>query len=134
MPCFWKDWASVSISDAIVALAYSIIFAFPKARFFPSTVPSTPFPVTALKSSVFDSSTFCSLPYFTVASASGCSLELFREAINCKISLSRKGFPKTPIFSTVGLPSVMVPVLSTIRVSTLSIFSRASAFLISTPF
>ena len=42
--------------------------------------------------------------------------------------------PKTPIFSTVGFPSVIVPVLSTIKVSTLSIFSKASAFLINTPF
>ena len=36
-------------------------------------------------------------------------------------------------FSTDGFPSVMVPVLSIIRVSTLFIFSRASAFFMSTP-
>ena len=37
------------------------------------------------------------------------------------------------IFSTEGFPSVMVPVLSTINVSTLFIFSKASAFFINTP-
>jgi hypothetical protein len=37
------------------------------------------------------------------------------------------------IFVTFGLPSVSVPVLSTTSVSTFSIRSRASAFLIKTP-
>ena len=37
------------------------------------------------------------------------------------------------IFSREGFPSVSVPVLSVISTSTLSIFSNASAFFISTP-
>ena len=116
------------------ALAYSIILGLPNATFLSFMVASTPFPVTALKSSDFKISALCSLPYLTVASAKGCSLLVFNDTMYCNTSFSLKASLKAPTVSTVGFPSVIVPVLSTISVFTLSIFSRASAFLINTPF
>ena len=96
-------------------------------------MPVTPLPATALKSFASEKDTFFSCPNFTIASANGCSLYLLSEAIFCNTSASLK--PSTIIiFSTDGLPSVSVPVLSTINVFILFIFSSASAFFIKTPF
>ena len=68
----------------------------------------------------------------TIADPSGCSLAFSRLAARRSNSSSAK--PSTGLIAvTDGLPSVSVPVLSTTRVSTRSILSRASAFLMSTP-
>ena len=63
---------------------------------------------------------------------SGCSLARSTLAASRRTSLSVKpGAGTTAV--TAGLPSVSVPVLSTTSVSTFSMRSSASAFLISTP-
>ena len=67
-----------------------------------------------------------------MASASGCSLARSTLAASCRISFSSNPAAAT-IATTFGLPSVSVPVLSTTSVSTFSMRSSASAFLISTP-
>ena len=68
----------------------------------------------------------------TIASASGCSLARSTLAASRSNSVSSKPAAGT-IAVTAGLPSVSVPVLSTTSVSTFSMRSSASAFLISTP-
>ena len=88
----------------------------------------------ALNSSDFKIVTFWAFPYFTVASAKGCSLLEFKDTIYCSTSLSLKMVLNAAAFSTVGFPSVIVPVLSIIKVSTFAILSSASAFLTNTPF
>src|SRR2546426_322978 len=72
-----------------------------------------------------------SAPAITAA-ASGCSLLCSRPAAKASTSSSRKPGTATTVTS-LGLPSVSVPVLSTTIVSTFSMVSSASAFLISTP-
>ena len=67
-----------------------------------------------------------------MASASGCSLARSTLAASRRISSSSNPAAAT-IATTFGLPSVSVPVLSTTSVSTFSMRSSASAFLISTP-
>ena len=67
-----------------------------------------------------------------MASARGCSLARSTLAASRKISFSSNPAAAT-IATTFGLPSVSVPVLSTTSVSTFSMRSSASAFLISTP-
>ena len=67
-----------------------------------------------------------------MASASGCSLARSTLAASRRISVSSNPAAGT-IATTFGLPSVSVPVLSTTSVSTFSMRSSASAFLISTP-
>ena len=64
--------------------------------------------------------------------ASGCSLARSTLAASRSTSLSEKPAAVTTAV-TAGLPSVSVPVLSTTRVSTFSMRSSASAFLMSTP-
>ena len=67
-----------------------------------------------------------------MAAASGCSLPWSRLAASRSTSASV--WPATPLArSNVGRPSVRVPVLSTIRVSTLRRFSMAAASRNSTP-
>ena len=68
----------------------------------------------------------------TMAAASGCSLARSTLAAKRSTSFSTKPGAVT-IATTLGLPSVSVPVLSTTSVSTVSMRSSASAFLISTP-
>ena len=67
-----------------------------------------------------------------MATASGCSLARSTLAARRRTSASVKPGAGT-MAVTAGLPSVSVPVLSTTSVSTFSMCSSASAFLISTP-
>ena len=83
-------------------------------------------------SSTLPRSRLRSLAARTIASASGCSLARSTLAASRRISVSSKPSAGT-IATTFGLPSVSVPVLSTTSVSTFSMRSSASAFLISTP-
>ncbi len=98
----------------------------------PSTVPTTPLPVGLSKSAAFASARPRFSASSTMATASGCSLPRSRLAANRRSSSSVT--PETVLTAvTDGLPCVSVPVLSTTRVSTFSMRSSASAFLISTP-
>ena len=133
-PCFRCPPASRFMASVRPAPARAIISSFPRAAFFPLTIPSTPIPLTARNPSASGASIPRALPWATVASARGCSLIMFRETINCSTRSSEKRPEKVPTAATEGLPSVRVPVLSTTRVSTLFIFSRASASRINTPF
>ena len=65
-------------------------------------------------------------------SAKGCSLTFSTLADNVNNSFSVTESPVN-IRTTFGFPSVNVPVLSTTRVSTFSMDSSTSAFLINTP-
>ncbi len=68
-----------------------------------------------------------------VACANGCSLLLFKAIIFSNICSSEKLAFAGTTFSTEGFPSVTVPVLSMMTISMVFIFSRDSAFLMSTP-
>ena len=98
----------------------------------PSTVPIAPLPVGESKSATLPRARSRSLAARTMAAASGCSLARSTLAASRSTSSSSKPAAGT-IATTVGLPSVSVPVLSTTSVSTFSMRSSASAFLISTP-
>ena len=69
----------------------------------------------------------------TIAAASGCSLPFSSAAASRRTSFSSKPGGRSRLRSSVGLPSVSVPVLSTTSVSIFSISSSASAFLTRTP-
>ena len=97
-----------------------------------STVPITPLPAGASKPSTGDSSSLRSCAAATMAAAKGCSLPRSTLAASFKTCASSKPGRATTA-TTFGLPSVSVPVLSTTSVSTFSMRSSASAFLISTP-
>ena len=107
-------------------------FALPSTTVLPSTLPVAPLPVGESKSSTLPRSRLRSLAARTMASASGCSLARSTLAASRSSSASSNPAPGT-IATTFGLPSVSVPVLSTTSVSTFSMRSSASAFLISTP-
>ncbi len=106
--------------------------AFPNATEQSPTRPVTPFPVTASKSDIFPSVIPRSCAPSRTASANGCSDPRSNAAASASTSspdLSDREMTSVNF----GRPSVRVPVLSTIRVSTLAMRSRASASLIKTP-
>ena len=105
---------------------------FPSATARPSTVPRTPFPVTPSNPETLARATpRTSLPC-TIAAASGCSLP--RSSVAARRSSVPSSNPAAgSTVTSLGLPSVSVPVLSTTSVSTLRITSIASAFRKSTP-
>ena len=106
--------------------------ALPSATVRPSTVPTTPLPVSERNSVASDRVKPCPRAPSTIAPASGCSLPRSRLAARRRSSASLS--PETlTTDSNRGLPSVSVPVLSTTRVSIFSRISNASAFLIRTP-
>ena len=86
----------------------------------------------AEKCSGASSSTPRALAPATIASARGCSLAFSRLAASCsRVASSKPASATTSVRA--GLPSVSVPVLSTISVSTDASRSSASALRISTP-
>ena len=100
--------------------------ALPTATSLPSTVPRTPFPVTLLNSAERGSAKPRDSAPSRIAAARGCSLSRSRPAAYVK---SIGSFPSRAIAATsLGFPSVKVPVLSTTSVSTFSRTSMASAF------
>ena len=107
-------------------------FALPSGMRLPSTTPSAPLPVGESKSATGAVAIPRSSAARTMASASGCSLARSTLAASRSASSSLKPAAGT-MAVTAGRPSVRVPVLSTMMVLTFSIFSSASAFLISTP-
>jgi hypothetical protein len=78
---------------------------------------------------------FSSFAFATIAAANGCSLARSRLAASRRSSLPEipGKFSVVENATTFGFPSVSVPVLSKTMVSTFSIVSSASAFLMSTP-
>ena len=106
--------------------------ALPMVTSLPSTRPTAPLPVGESKSvAAAKAMPRCSAAA-TTAAASGCSLA--RSTLAARRNSSASSKPAAGVIAvTAGLPSVSVPVLSTTRVSTFSMRSSASAFLISTP-
>ena len=106
--------------------------ALPTAICLPDAVPVTPLPVTELNSATLTRAiSFASAP-FTMAAASGCSLERSTLATSCnRLDSSIPDWGITEL--SVGFPSVRVPVLSMISVSTLPKISSASALRIRIP-
>ena len=101
-----------------------------KAR--PSTLPRTPLPFGASKSSTGGSVMPRACAAATMAAARGCSLA--RSAPAASRSTSSSASPSAATMATSDMrPSVRVPVLSTTSVSTSSIRSSASALRTSTP-
>ncbi len=95
-------------------------------------MPMTPLPAGASKPRTGANSILRSAAAATIAAASGCSLP--RSTLAAKRSTCASSKPGSATTATTfGLPSVSVPVLSTTSVSTFSMRSSASAFLISTP-
>ena len=108
--------------------------ALPSATARPSTVPVTPLPVTDAKSvDVAAARARARCAAATIAAASGCSLDAFEAGAQATARRPRRSPAAGTTATTRGLPSVSVPVLSTTSVSTFSMRSSASAFLISTP-
>lgn len=104
----------------------------PSASFRPSTPPLTPMPLLDSKPSGVSSTSWRSRAARTMASASGCSLPWSRLAARRSTSSTVKPGAGTAR-SNCGRPSVRVPVLSTMSVSTLRKFSIAAASRNSTP-
>ena len=101
---------------------------FPTTTRCSSIIPVIPFPSTAVK--LFTSNNFicCSTALSIIAVANGCSEFFSKLAAICNIS------SLLPIISvTLGLPSVIVPVLSKTTVSILSVASSTSPSLIRIP-
>lgn len=104
----------------------------PMAAALPSTVPRTPMPVADSKSLASANASPRRCASATIAAASGCSLPASRLAASRNSASASP--PATGTASrNVGLPSVSVPVLSTISVSTVRRRSMASASRNSTP-
>ena len=100
----------------------------------PSTVPWTPPPVTESKLKTSESTSSFSFAASTIERANGCSLLDSTAATMARNSLSFRPISGLTCNSvSFGRPSVSVPVLSTINVSTFSMASKTSAFLIRTP-
>ena len=96
-------------------------------------MPTTPLPVGELKPRTSGSSMPRSAAAATMACASGCSLRLLDAGGEAQHVLLVEAVRRRSTATTFGLPSVSVPVLSITSVSTFSMRSSASAFLISTP-
>ena len=98
----------------------------------PSISPWTPLPGIERKDCTARSPIFRSSAARRIASANGCSLP--RSTLAARRRRSRSVTSDVGTRDTTrGLPSVSVPVLSRINVSTFSITSSTSAFLINTP-
>src|SRR5712691_6757834 len=124
---------SASPSSAAVEIFSSARnLALPSASRRPSTVPTTPLPVGASNPTTSANAILRSAAASTIARASGCSLARSRLAARRRTPVSSRVSAGTTA-TTFGLPAVRVPVLSTTSVSTFSMRSSASAFLISTP-
>ena len=106
--------------------------ALPNASRWPSTRPRTPMPLPDSKSCAGESVSPRRRASCTTACASGCSLPASRLAARRSTLSSSNGASACTPLKT-GRPSVRVPVLSTISVSTLRRVSIASASRNSTP-
>ncbi len=123
--------ASASSADTSTPVS-RISAVLPSASAWPSTWPRTPMPLEDSKSCAGASAMPRSRASATMACASGCSLPASRLAASRSASFSSN--PLAGIRTrNAGRPSVSVPVLSTMRVSTLRRVSMASASRNSTP-
>ncbi len=105
---------------------------FPARHFLPSTTAVTPRPETAWNDSASGGVIFSSPASARTASASGCS-EGFSSAAAVRRSSSRLTPSEGSTSVTRGVPSVMVPVLSSTTVCTACAVSSASPDLIRIP-
>ncbi len=109
-----------------------ISIALPSAIVRPSTTPVAPFPEGAAKPLTSPRLSPRSLAAFRIACASGCSLP--RSTLAASRSKALSSMPPVVIIdTTLGLPSVSVPVLSITMVSMRSSRSSASASRIRIP-
>ncbi len=99
----------------------------------PSTMPVIPLPNTASNSFTSEKLMPIALHLFITASASGCPLP-FSSVPAIRSSSVSVIFPNTIISVATGLPSVMVPVLSSTTVSIRWAVSSASPDFTSIPF
>jgi len=112
--------------------ACCISAVLPSATARPPTVPRTPMPLLDSKASGLSSESPRSTAARTIAAASGCSLPW--SMLAARRSTSSSAWPgAASTRSKDGRPSVRVPVLSTIRVSTRRKFSIAAASRNKTP-
>ena len=125
--------SSASPSSAPTSIPAACIMSWlPSATLRPSMIPVTPLPETLSKPSTLASARLRSAAARTIAAARGCSLP--RSRLAASLSSSSSLTPGAGLSATtLGLPSVNVPVLSATSVSTFSSRSSASAFLIRTP-
>ena len=105
--------------------------ALPSTTRRPSTMPSAPLPAGGSKPRPSRAQIPRAAAVRTTARASGCSLAA-RRSLQAATPVCVEARRRNDAV-TCGLPSVSVPVLSTTSVSTFSMRSSASAFLISTP-
>ena len=124
-PCPRSVSASVASGDTSTP-SCCISAVLPNASDCAPTTPCTPMPDSESNCSGLFSTNPCCFAAATMAAASGCSLPWSRLAARRNTSLSENP-PKPSARSKVGRPSVRVPVLSTISVSTLRRFSMAAA-------
>ena len=102
-----------------------IYLQLPPSITLPSSTAERPFPASALKS--VTSGTVMPLVFAVIAFASGCSL--LASSADAYVSSSFSVMPYGMISVTSGLPSVMVPVLSSAAIFALPTASRDAAVL-----
>ena len=129
----WPRSASAWAASGATSMPTCCISAvLPNASFLPATTPFTPIPDAESNCSALSSARLRARAAVTMAAASGCSLPWSRLAARRSTSSSL-----IPLIATArskaGRPSVKVPVLSTISVSTLHRFSIAAASRNNTP-
>ena len=107
--------------------------SLPPASLCPSLVHVSPFPETDLKSSLWFSFMPSEVHFSITAFARGCSLMHSRSIAACSRSLSVNG-AQGMMSVTVGLPLVMVPVLSSTTICVREMASRACDVLKRIPF
>ena len=133
----WSKSSSPSFICSSILIEYlSIIFLFPTITSTSPTgvsskVPVTPSPVIELKLLTLNISNFLKLTSLITASANGCSEFCSKLPTTFKSTFSSNLLDN--ILVTVGLPTVIVPVLSNTTVSTLHVFSKASPDFIKIP-
>ena len=125
--------SAVRRSSAGITVWLSINLMLPPVIRLPSRTALRPFPGRAEKSDTSDGSFLSSSAFAITAFARGCSLLASRETATFKsCSLS---YPFAAIISvTLGVPSVIVPVLSSATILTFPAFSSVSAVLNKIPF
>ncbi len=127
-----RNASAVCASGPVFTLDCCISTVLPSAKVRPAIRPRTPMPEAESNCSAASSASPCWRAAATMAAASGCSLPWSRLAARRSTSASRQPGAAT-VRSKRGRPSVRVPVLSTINVSTRHICSMAAALRNSTP-
>src|SRR6476646_10173319 len=127
-----RSFSACCSSDCVAMLSSPRNRALPSTMRRRPTIPIAPLPAGESKPRTEASLIFRSAAASTIALPSGCSLLRSMLAASRSTSVSSK--PSAALTATtLGLPSVKVPALSTTSVFTASMRSSASALLIRTP-